>query len=124
METTHQNYPAFVEATSEAEFNSSADYDSKWQPANNHSNSYSTFDHGLGVIPSELNIYFSVDKETAYPLTWSWSSASSGNPVTISVNDQVAKLAIFAGAPLHGVWNPNTGWTYFTQGYFRVFASK
>jgi hypothetical protein len=124
MDTAHQNYPAFEEATSAADFDSSADYDSGWQPANNHSNNYATFDHDLGVIPSDLTIYFSVDQETAYPLTWSWSSSSSGNPVTILANDQVVQLAIYAGSPLHGVWNPNTGWTYFTQGYFRVFASK
>jgi len=118
-------YPAFEKATSESSIDSNADFDSGWQLANNFSNHMVAIDHNLAAIPSQVTILFSPDKQTVYPLNWSWGANSAGNPVTISMNDTSVDLAIFAGAALHGVWNPaNAQWTMYTQGYFRVFANR
>ncbi|MEM8934095.1 MAG: hypothetical protein AAGE94_23080 [Acidobacteriota bacterium] len=113
----------FEPATSEAEIASPADYDSGWELADNSTPHNVVFEHEMGVTPSAIEIYFSADKQTVYPLTWRWGDAA-GNPVTISATDKTIVLAIFAGAPLHGVWTPSAGWTKYNQGYFRVFASK
>lgn len=118
-------YPEFEKASNESSFDSKADFDSGWQLANNFSNHMIAFQHNLASIPSQLLIVFSPDKQTTYPLNWSWGSSSSGNPVTISTTDSQINLAIFAGAPLHGVWDPTNGqWTKYTQGYYRVFATR
>lgn len=124
MSIEKHNFVKFEPATTEAEIQTTADYDSGWQEANNHSNNAVTFAHGLGVIPSQTTIMFSADKQTVYPLTWSWSSDSSGNPVTIWMNDNVVVLEIYKGVALHGAWDNVTGWTKWSQGYFRVLAWK
>ncbi len=109
---------------SEAVFQTTADYDSGWQEANNHSSYEVSFDHGLGVVPSQVSIMFTSDKETVYPLMWSWEKGDSGNPVTVSMTDNVVKLQISDNSPLHGAWKAREGWTRWSQGYFRAFAWK
>lgn len=124
MPTAQLNYVEFKPATSEATMQSSADYDSGWREANNHSSNKVAFDHNLGVIPSQITVLFSADKETVYPLTWSWLDTHSGNPVTISMDDKVISLEIYSGGPLHGVWTAKNDWDFHKQGYFRALAWK
>jgi len=108
-----------------AVFESTADYDSGWKDDSNSTNHATVFEHGLKVIPSQLMVYFSADKDTVYPLTWSWSANNSGNPVTISMNDRTITLNIVGGFPLHGVWTAtNSTWTAYTNGCWRVLAWK
>ena len=99
-----------------------AQYRSTWVPDSNSANHKVIFQHGLGVIPSEVIVTFSADLQTAYPLLWSWDNGYSGNPVTIAMDAQSVVLNIFSGSPLHGFWDPNNGWTTYSNGYWRVTA--
>jgi hypothetical protein len=108
-----------------AAFDSKFQYDSGWQTADNQINHNLLFAHKLGVTPSQISVFFSPDQETSYPLLWSWSSASSGNPVSIWTDAKTITISLFSGAPLHGNWNGQTGsWTNWNSGFFRVFASS
>jgi hypothetical protein len=95
---------------------------SPWTADSNGSSHITPFPHGLGVVPQSILILFSPDQITTYPLQWSWNSDYSGNPVTVSMDATNVTLNIFAGAPLHGIWSPITGWTTFTNGYWKVIA--
>lgn len=102
-----------------------ADFDSGWSYDVSSGNHFVSFEHNLGQIPSQIVIWFSPDKERVYPLIWSWTYQGSGNPVTISMDAQFIKLAIWAGATLHGAWDPGTSqWSLYKGGYWRVFAYK
>ncbi|MEM9540660.1 MAG: hypothetical protein AAGA60_14300 [Cyanobacteria bacterium P01_E01_bin.42] len=104
--------------------NTNAFFDSGWLEENNGSSHTLTVAHGMSKTPRYVEIVFSPDQETAYPINWSWSVPNSGNPVTISVDDTSVKMAIWSGAPLHGVWDSEKKWTTYTEGYFRIFAKK
>ncbi|WP_081472951.1 hypothetical protein [Burkholderia ambifaria] len=109
-------------------------YDSGWYPADNKINRNLLFTHGLGYAPTDISIVFSPDQERLYPLIWSWSYQWSGNPVTILVTATAITLSIWDGSeeadgsplrPLHGAWDGQAGsWTFWKEGYFRVFASR
>lgn len=125
MSATTVEYAEFQPATTEAAFTTEADSDSGWELTDQSTNHNIYFEHGLGAIPSQITVYFSADKQTVYPLNWSWTEGTSGNPVSIAVNDKTVVLSIYKGAPLHGVWDGRTGeWEFYDQGYFRVFASR
>jgi uncharacterized membrane protein len=99
-------------------------YISPWEKDSNHSNHTTTFRHGLGVIPTSVLILFSVDQKTVYPLQWSWEPGSTGNPVTIAIDNETIILHIFSGQPLHGVWDAHkSAWTKYSDGYWKVIAS-
>jgi len=102
---------------------SSRSFDSGWVAADNSTDRVIRFEHGLGVVPTELSVWFSptADGATAYPLQWRWYINDAGNPVTMSANRQAVVLAIYRGAPLFGAWTPST-WTTYTKGFFRVIA--
>ena len=108
--------------TTKARLSPSYAYDSGWVAAT-QSNTTLVFSHNLGSIPTQLIIMFSPDQETAFPLTWPWNSWNSGNPATIKAKARTISIRISGGSPLHGSWDTNTGWTYWSTGYFRVFAS-
>lgn len=124
MHNEQLNYVEFKPATSEAMMDSSADYVSRWEQASNQNSHPVVFEHNLGVIPSLITVLFSADKQTVYPLTWSWLREASGNPVTISMNHKVIRLEIYDGVPLHGVWTPKDDWSLYKEGYFKAFAWK
>ena len=102
-------------------------YDSGWQKDNNGRNHSTSFRHGLGTTPRLVEIFFSPTGDTsqAYPLRWSWSLGTgfSGNPVTIKYTTEQIVMHIYAGAPLHAVWDANSNeWDGYTTGYWRVIA--
>jgi len=100
-------------------------YDSGWVAANANSNNELSFDHNLGVIPSQITVLFSADQNVAYPVLGYWTNANTGNPVTISMGAATILLEIWSGAPLHGAWLASANqWTVWKQGYFRVLAWK
>ncbi len=96
-------------------------YVSDWEVEHRNFDHLACFAHNLGVIPSDLQIYFSPNLIDAYPLTWSTHIQYSGNPYTISVNSFLICMSIHDGVYLHGVWD-STSWTYYDTGYFRVYA--
>lgn len=100
-----------------------ADYDSGWVLDSNSSSHRTEFKHGLGYVPRRTSILFSPEPGglRVWPLTWSWNSGNSGNPVSISMTDKYVFLEIWYRAPLHGVWEADAGWTSYTSGYWRVF---
>jgi hypothetical protein len=108
--------------------NTESKYVSEWRESTNKANTTLVFNHKLGVQPTNISNFFSPDKDkdTWHPLLWPWSYGASGNPVSIWVDKQNITLSIFDGAPLHGAYDGNgvsAQWTYWTSGYFRVFAS-
>ncbi len=98
--------------------------DSGWLPDYQSPSHRTHWQHSLGVTPRIVQIFFSPNPggSPAYPVMWSWSTNMSGNPVTVSVNDEYVNLEIYGGNPLHGVWNPDTAWTRFSKGYWRIFV--
>lgn len=98
-------------------------YRSAWTPDNNSTNHQTTFEHGLGVIPASVQVVFSADLKTVYPVQWPWDPKLTGNPVTIGMDAQTVFLGIFSGSPLHGFWSPIAGWTTYTNGYWQVIAT-
>jgi hypothetical protein len=102
-------------------------FDSKWVAATNGSTKALVIPHNLGTTPRFVSIFFSPtgDDSRVFPLTWSWSAGSSGNPVTIEVTDKQVLLHIYADNTLHGVFDANSGnWHTYSTGSFRVFARK
>lgn len=103
-------------------------YDSGWQGDDSYSSHETVFEHGLGVIPTDVTIWFAPaldatgDAEEVHPLNWSWASGSSGNPVSIIMGADAVKLTIWSGAFLHGFWTPSDGWQKYRTGYWRVIA--
>jgi hypothetical protein len=104
-------------------FATDADYDSGWHYDTSHNHTLE-FDHKIGYIPGNLVVLFTVDKETVYPITWSWLPDHSGNPVTISMDNKRIRLAIYKGVPLHGVCEIPGPWKFYRSGYWRIFAWK
>jgi hypothetical protein len=116
---------AFAPAKSSAPVHSTAQYDSGWKQASNNPSNEILFQHGLGVIPSQISVMFSANQNEAYPVLGYWGNNSTGNPVSVSIGSATIALEIFSGAPLHGAWLASNGvWTLWNQGYFRVFAWK
>ena len=99
------------------------DYDSGWVADNRNTNHRTLFRHELGVIPSQMTIFFSPSEshETVYPLLWPWGEDRSGNPVTVEVNSTQLVLNIWSGRHLHGAWRGDTDqWIHYDFGYWRV----
>jgi hypothetical protein len=72
-------------------------------------------------------IYFSPggDGSVVYPLNWTWTWQSSGNPVTVEVTQNKINLHIWAGTVLHGVFDASAvAWRYYNEGYWRVVTCK
>jgi len=123
-ETIQAEAVTITDAAALAGSSTSTQYISEWRPDSSPINHLVVFEHSLGRIPTSLLILFSNNLETAFPLQWSWEAASSGNPVTISMDSRTITLQIFGGVALHGAWSANTGaWTRYTSGYWRVIAS-
>ena len=93
-----------------------------WALDNNSTNHVTALPNTLGkTVPSAVTIYFSPggDSSLAYPVEWNWGSASAGNPVTIEMTANRINLHIFSGAPLHGMWDAQSGqWRVYTTGYW------
>jgi hypothetical protein len=106
---------------------SNADYDSGWVADNNSTQHVTPFAHKLGNTPRLITIEFSPggDSSDVFPIMWSWTYGSSGNPVTVQMTTENVLLHIWSGAPLHGVWDGRTGvWNNYANGYWRVRAWK
>jgi len=99
-----------------------ADYDSGWLFATNSSSHMLYYAHGLGTIPSDIQVYFSPDLQNVYPLTWNTDGTLAGNPITIGANASVVSLSIYSGYSLRSIWDPYSGWMNYSTGYFRVLA--
>lgn len=100
--------------------------DSGWLPASSASSNTLSFDHELGVEPSQVSVFFrhSLQDPELYSVTRSWAQADNGNPVTIVVTRRAVRLNIVGGMPLHGTWSPGGGWKKGQTGFFRVFVRK
>ncbi|WP_321818313.1 MULTISPECIES: hypothetical protein [unclassified Paraburkholderia] len=117
-------YTRAIVSESPSSFDARFQYDSGWKDAT-LANINLVFDHGLGVTPTHLSVFFSPDHKTSYPLLWPWVAGQSGNPVSIWADADSITLSIYAGAPLHGAYNGQTAsWTYWNSGFFRVLASQ
>lgn len=103
---------------------SSTRFVSPWTADSNTTNHNVVFQHNLGAHPATLSVQFSVDLRTVHPLIWPWNENSSGNPVSVWMDDHSVTLSIFSGTYLHGWWDGTTGaWTTTRTGYWRVIAS-
>jgi hypothetical protein len=97
--------------------------DSGWLRAESNTTNKLTFSHGLGTTPTNVMVMFSPSNtgNPGYVVGPNWSPESTGNPVTIAVNQENASLEIWAGAPLRGTWDATTSsWTRHTSGFFRI----
>jgi hypothetical protein len=101
-------------------------FDSGWIAADNKQSRYIRIQHGLPSAPKELTVWFSPNQngEPEYALTWSWTPLESGNPVSISADQSSVSLAIYQAAPLHGIWDPASGWQKLDSGYIRIIARR
>lgn len=128
QDTTLANAPRIhvgaMAAPQEGESAAAGRFISSWLADANSTNHNVIFKHGLGTIPTSLSVQFSVDQKTVQPVIWPWDQSSSGNPVSVWMDDTFITLSVFQGAPLHGWWNGSTGaWTVASTGFWRVIAS-
>lgn len=98
-----------------------------WKQATNSGNNTLIWPHSVRGTPSIVLIYFSPtgDASAVYPLTWSWLWSHSGNPVTIKVTTAQVEMHIWAGAPVHGVYDAQAAsgagqWSLYSSGWFNV----
>ena len=82
--------------------------------------------HNMGVTPRAISILFSPDpdKGRVFPLVWPWQWQQTGNPQTMEMGRRAVLLHILAGAPLHGVWRPESGWTQWREGYWKIIVYR
>lgn len=97
-------------------------YISGWTADSNATDHNLVFYHKLGTIPFTVKLYFSC-AGGYFPLVWSWAPGGTGNPVTVSATTEAIILGITSGAPLHGFWQPEVGWTSYSTGSWLVYAS-
>jgi hypothetical protein len=93
----------------------------------NAKNMVIAFKHSLGRVPIIVQVQFSTDKNfaSAAIVQWAWLASHSGNPVSITADTGAVYVAIWNGAPLHGMWNPlaPVDWTLHKKGFFRVIVA-
>ena len=107
-----------------APFASSARYDSGWWLVDNRHNQNINFEHKLGVIPTQLTLMFSPDRETVFYLPASWNIGNTSNPVSMWSNTSTLTLAFASNYPLHGRWDARTTeWVYWNEGFLRVILN-
>lgn len=99
-------------------------YDSGWVQVQNQVSRNLEFTHQLGVIPTQVALFFSPDRELVFPLPASWNSGNTSNPVSVWLTVQALTMSIAAGYPLHSLWDARTtAWTHWEAGHFRVFLN-
>lgn len=104
-----------------AAFAPAARYDSGWWVVDNRRNQNIQFEHRLGVIPTQLTIMFSPDRETVYYVPASWNIGNTSNPVSLWSTESTLTLALASNYPLHGRWDAlTTEWVYWNEGFLRV----
>lgn len=104
---------------------STACFDSGWQPVSNRATTVYFFRHRLGAAPRGISIWFSpsADGSNAFPLLWKFQRTETGNPVSIEVRSDLILLNIWSGVPLFGAYDASKdAWTTYTDGYYRVVA--
>lgn len=100
---------------------------SAWVPASSGTSYVLRIPHGLGVVPSAVNILFSPNENglPAYPIDIAWTPQTTGNPVTVAVTDAEVELHMFKTAHLRGVFDAKTeSWLTFPKGFIRVHAQR
>ncbi len=101
-----------------------AAYDSGWVRASNNRNMNLEFDHLLGVLPTQLMIFFSPDKQMSYAIHAVGQHVHGINPVSMWTDTQTLTLSIRYGDPLYRQWDGNRElWSHWSEGYFRVIAN-
>lgn len=100
--------------------------ESGWIFDDNASDHTTVWRHDLGTTPRAISILFSPDpgQRRVMPLTWSWHDTNAGNPVNIEMGRRAVRLHIHRNAPLHGLWRPETGWTHFREGYWKIIVYR
>ena len=100
--------------------------ESGWLFDDNGTSHTTSWRHDLGAIPRRVEIHFSPDPAdgTVYPLMWSMTSDSTGNPISIDMDRRFVRLHIYNGAPLHGVWTPQTQWKKYREGYWKIIVYR
>jgi len=102
-------------------------FDSGYQPVSNAASTTFYFKHRLGATPKMLEVWFSPrqDGERAYLVSWRFPRPEAGNPITIEARSDAIYIGVWAGQPIHGVYNPATDrWQTFSEGFYRVVAYK
>lgn len=100
--------------------------ESGWIYDDNRTSHTTIWRHDLGVTPRRISILFSPDPDQrrVIPLAWSWTIDSSGNPTSVEMGRRAVQLHIWNGAPLHGVWRPDTGWEKYSEGYWKIMVYR
>lgn len=95
-----------------------------WTYATNTTSQTLVIPHQLGKVPTVVAAQFTPDQQTVYPLTWSWETRYSGNPVTISADAFNVYMQITSDFVLHGSWSGSSRtWTTWNAGFFRAAVS-
>ncbi len=100
--------------------------ESGWIYDDNSSDHTTVWRHDLGTTPRAISILFSPDpnQRRVMPKTWSWHDQNPGNPVSIEMGRRSVHLHIHKNGPLHGLWRPDTGWTHFREGYWKIIVYR
>ena len=102
-------------------------YDSGYQPVSNAVSTTFFFKHRFEATPRFVELWFSPtsDGERAYLISWRFPRVEAGNPIVIEARSDAIYVGVWAGQPIHGVYNPATDkWQTFNQGFYRVVAYK
>jgi hypothetical protein len=101
--------------------------ESGWLQADNKTNHVISFTHGLGSVPTEIDILFTdrLPPVSVAVVGYNFNPGSTGNPVWVEATSDDVSVYIFKGAPLRGTWSAKTGkWNLFTSGYLKIRAKK
>jgi hypothetical protein len=99
-------------------------HDSGWRMLEGRADHVLTVDHGLGVPPVGVEIWFSPDEGKTFMRRHAASWTHSINPVDMRADAQTVSLHFYRGEPLHKVWTLADGWVSYDRGYFRVITRR
>lgn len=102
----------------------SSRWESEWVRDHNRNSHITTFVHGLNRPPSSVMIWFRPkDTNVMYPVQWTWSGSTIGNPVTVDIRGNRIRLHIKGGHPLLGAWNARRNkWKHYKRGAWKVIV--
>ncbi len=96
---------------------------SDWVAVDNKTSRSIRIPHGLGVVPTRMQLWFSPTRDgaVAFATEFNWVWSSTGNPVNVAVDNKHVIIAITGGILLRGVYDADTTtWTSYNAGFFKV----
>jgi hypothetical protein len=99
-------------------------HDSGWRLLEGRADHVLTVEHGFGVPPVGVEVWFSPDEGRSFVRRHAASWMHGLNPVDTRADARTVSLHFYNGEPLHKVWTLAEGWVSYDRGYFRVIVRR